>query len=58
MLIKVEATAEQLSALMMLLNVGLQKGAYDLSQAEAVVFWARKIEDSSKQLNDSVSEQE
>jgi len=54
----INGTPEQFNALITLLNVGLRSGAYDLSQAEAVVFWARKIEEAGKQLNTPDSEKE
>lgn len=52
----ISGTPEQFSALLGLLNVGLRSGAYDIAQAEAVVFWARKIEEAGKKLNTPDSE--
>jgi hypothetical protein len=46
--IKVEATAEQLSVLLQLLNIGVKAGAYDLASVEAVSFWAKLVESSAK----------
>ena len=51
--ITVEATAEQWSVLLQLLNVGTKAGAFDLSMVEAVAFWAKHVESSAKKESET-----